>query len=117
MVPLVDVAVKSTAFTFGTVLGDVPARQRSRVPAGRAAGGAPAAAVGAFLLIQTALLAYAAAVVVALGLLPAGTAGVAWFDMYWADGFFDLGHERDAEAMFRLYGVLPLVLFGVRPPC
>ena len=112
---LVDVAVKSTAFTFGTVLGiyllgsaagcllTAPRVARLRHP------------LRAFLLIQVALLVYSAAVVVALGLFPPGTAGLGWFDTYWARyGGFAPGHERDAMAMFRLYGLLPLVLFG--PP-
>lgn len=111
---VVDVAVKSTAFTFGTVLAiyllgnaagclfAAPRIGRLRRP------------LRTFLLIQCAVLAYSAGVVIGFAELPHG-GGLAWYERYWSRyGFFVLGHEWDPGAMLRLYGVLPLVLFG--PP-
>lgn len=111
---IVDVAVKSTAFTFGTVLGIYLL--------GNAAGclvAAPRVArirrpLHVFLWLQCALLIYSAAVVAAVGHVAPASLGLDWFVDYWNRyGFFALGHQQDAGAMLRLYVLLPLVLFGV----
>jgi hypothetical protein len=112
---LLDVSVKSTAFTFGTVLaiyllgvgggslwGALHAR-RLRHPLGR------------FLALQCAILVYSALGVTLLARLPPSTPVYDWFFKYWAiDSFFQLGADWNAGRLLRLYGLLPISLFG--PP-
>ncbi len=109
---VLDVAVKSTAFTFGTVLAiyllgsalgallAAPRVGRLRRP------------LRAFLMAQCALLALAVLPLVAVVALPPGTRGLSWFVDYWAAyDFFPLGHDPDAASIVRLYVVAPLLLF------
>jgi predicted membrane-bound spermidine synthase len=109
---LLDVAVKSTAFTFGTVLAVYllgsatgalafsPFVARLRRP------------LRAFLLLQCAILAVAALPVVAAGALPEAARGLGWYAEYWSGyAFFPLGHARDVGSVARLYVLLPLALF------
>jgi hypothetical protein len=112
---ILDIAVKSTAFTFGTVLcfyllglgggsviGALRAHRIER-PLTR------------FLTLQCALLLYSAFAVALLGRLPTGTPGYRWFFSYWAmDDFFKLGADWDPAVLGSLYFVLPVVLYG--PP-
>ncbi len=111
---LVDVAVKSTAFTFGTVL--------SIYLLGSAVGSLLGAAqirrvrrpLRAFLLLQCAILALAAIPVIVGVALPAGTKGLGWFVEYWAAyAFFPFGRDLDRTVVVRLYLLLPLALFFV----
>jgi predicted membrane-bound spermidine synthase len=112
---LLDVSVKSTAFTFGTVLaiyllgvagGSLWGALRShrlRHPLER------------FLTLQCAILVYSAAGVTLLARLPPTTPIYDWFFKYWAiDSFFQLGADWDLGRLLRLYGLLPGALFG--PP-
>jgi spermidine synthase len=111
---LLDVAVKSTAFTFGTVLS---------IYLLGSAGGALAAApfvarlrkpLQAFLLAQCTLVGLAAATVLALTLLPRDLPVLRWYVAYWAAyDFFPFGHVHDPGTVARLYVLLPLVLFFV----
>jgi predicted membrane-bound spermidine synthase len=111
---LIDVAVKSTAFTFGTVL--------SIYLLGLAAGslwGARRVArlhdpLRAFLLLQCALIFYSGLVVLILASLTSQWPGMAWFFEYWRgrDGF-RLGSIWDAGAILRLYVALPVALYGL----
>jgi spermidine synthase len=111
---VLDVAVKSTAFTFGTVLAiyllgsalgalvAAPRVRRLRRP------------LRAFLLVQCALLALAALPVLAVVNLPPDTPGMSWFIEYWAAyDFFPLGHDPDRASIVRLYVLLPVLLFFV----
>lgn len=111
---LMDVGVKSTAFTFGTVLCIF----LLGLGAGSLAGGRRAEGLArpleAFLDYQLFLLAVAAGAVVLLARLPPGTPVYSWFFDYWRqDPFFQLGADWNAGALARLYGLLPLALFGV----
>jgi predicted membrane-bound spermidine synthase len=111
---LMDVGVKSTAFTFGTVLCIF----LLGLGAGSLAGGRRAEGLArpleAFLDYQLLLLAVAAGAVVLLARLPPVTPVYSWFFDYWRqDPFFQLGADWDAGALARLYGLLPLALFGV----
>jgi hypothetical protein len=105
--------VRSTAFTFGTLLAfyllgsglgclaGIPLAKRLRRP------------LCAFLLCQCLLLAYAGLAALALVSLPAGLPLYEWFVRYW-DGprEFALGSDWDASFLFRLYVLLPSALFG-----
>ncbi len=111
---LVDVAVKSTAFTFGTVLGiyllgsaagcllAVPRVSRLRQP------------LATFLLCQCAVLVLAGISVIALTRLPPGTPVYAWLVEYWGTyRFFRFGHTNELAPVLHLYVVLPLFLFAL----
>jgi len=109
---LLDVAVKSTAFTFGTVLSiyllgsaigslaGAPLVRRIRRP------------LRAFLLAQCAILALAALPVLAVVALPPTLPPFHWFVGYWSGyAFFPLGHQADRASILRLYVELPVLLF------
>jgi spermidine synthase len=110
---LVDVGVKSTAFTFGTVL----CLYLLGLGAGSLAGGVRAARLArpleAFLDYQLLLLGLAGGAVALVAWLPPGFPVYRWFVDYWRhDPFFQLGADWNAGALARLYGLLPLALFG-----
>ncbi len=111
---LVDVGVKSTAFTFGTVLGTyllgsalgcllaVPRVSRVRHP------------LATFLLCQCAILFVSGLSVMALARLPPGTPVYSWLVDYWGTyRFFRFGHVSDPVPVLHLYVALPLFLFAV----
>jgi predicted membrane-bound spermidine synthase len=110
---LVDVGVKSTAFTFGTVL----CLYLLGLGAGSLAGGIRSARLArplrAFLDYQLLLLVLAGGAVALLARLPQGVPVYRWFVDYWQhDPFFQLGADWNAGALARLYALLPLALFG-----
>ncbi len=109
---LLDVAVKSTAYTFGTVLSiyllgsglgallGAPLASRLRRP------------LRAFLLTQAAILALAVVPILVVVALPPDARRFDWFFAYWADyAFFPLGHDPDRTNIVRLYVQLPFALF------
>ncbi len=111
---LLDVAVKSTAFTFGTVLAIyllgsaagclVAVRRVDRL----------SRPLATFLACQCAILLLAGLAVVALVRLPPATPGYAWLVQYWPTyRFFRFGHVFDLGAVVHLYVLLPLFLFGL----
>jgi spermidine synthase len=111
---LLDVAVKSTAFTFGTLL--------AVYLFGSAVGSLAAAPLvtrlgrplRAFLLAQCALVGLSALAVIALVLVPPRWPLVAWYLQYWAAyEFFPFGHDSDPVHLTRLYVLLPVALFFV----
>jgi len=110
---LLDVAVKSTAFTFGTLLAFYLLGSGLGALAAAPFVARVARPLRAFLLAQCALLGTSALVVVLLVHLPRGGL-LGWYDRYWgAYNFFPFGHTSDPAAVLRLYVVLPLVLFFV----
>jgi len=112
---VVDVAVKSTAFTFGTVLSVY----LFGLAAGSLVGGRLTAELErplrAFLMCQCALLAYAGASLLALVMLPADWPFLDQLVDYWSkyEGF-PLGEPGNWEMVLGLYLVLPVFLYG--PP-
>jgi spermidine synthase len=112
---LLDVALKSTAYTFGTLL----AVYLLGSGAGSLLGMRLVHRIGrprrAFLLLQCALIAYAAAAIVLLVQIPSATPGFAWYyDLWGGRESFNLGGAFHAAAALKLYVALPLALFG--PP-
>ena len=112
---LLDIAVKSTAYTFGTLL--------AVYLLGSAAGSLTGIRLvrnlrrplQVFLLLQCALLAYACLTTVLLARWPAAAAGYSWFFELWGGRrSFNLGGAMHWDAVLRLYVALPLFLFG--PP-
>ena len=111
---LLDVATRSTAFTFGTLL--------ALYLLGTATGCLAAAALASrirrplhfFLASQCVLTAWAGGAVAALARLPASTPVLESLDAFWRTGtLFRLGEGGDTALLLRLYVVLPLALFGL----
>ncbi len=111
---LVDVAVKSTAFTFGTVL--------AIYLLGSAAGCLLALRfvdrlrrpLATFLFCQCAILLLSGLSVVALVQLPPETPVYSWLVEYWGTyRFFRFGHVNDLVPVVHLYVALPLFLFAL----
>jgi len=111
---LTDVAVKSTAFTFGTVLAiylagcacgcvaGIPIVDRIRRP------------LRAFLVCQCAIVCVAALGVALIAWLPHGMGWARWYHTYWASAVpFALGHSMAWTPILRLYLILPSALFFI----
>jgi spermidine synthase len=110
-----DVALKSTAFTFGTVL----CLYLLGLGAGSLFGGRISSGfrspLAVFLDAQCLLLVYSAVAVLLLVWLPPEAPVYRWFFDYWRSGdFYQLGADWNAASLFRLYALLPFFLFG--PP-
>jgi predicted membrane-bound spermidine synthase len=112
---LIDVAVKSTGFTFGTVLavylggcglgtlGGIALAARLRRP------------LRAFLASLCAILLYAVLAVLVIVSLPPDTPFFRWFFDLWGGRLsFNLGGAWQTAPVLRLYLLLPLALYG--PP-
>jgi predicted membrane-bound spermidine synthase len=112
---LIDVAVKSTAFTFGTVLavylfGLAAGTLAGVALLGRLRGGL----LAVFLACECALLACAGLAVLALTLLPPTTPFFAWFFELWGGHrSYNLGGAWSWPSVWRLYVLLPLALYGL----
>jgi spermidine synthase len=112
---LLDVALKSNAFTFGTLLciyllGSALGCLAIALRADRVARPLPA-----FLALQCALIIYATLVVVLIAWLPSGTPLLRWYHEYWAGFLHVRVYDRNTVGgTLLLYAVLPLILFG--PP-
>jgi spermidine synthase len=113
---LMDVAVKSTAFTFGTVLAIYLLGSGAGALVGSALVARVRRPLRLFLLCQCALLAYSAVVVALIAFLPAQAPVYQWFFRFWQGQMPDvsLGATGDMGPLLRLYALLPLVLYG--PP-
>jgi spermidine synthase len=111
---LMDVAVKSTAFTFGTVLAiyllgsaagclvAVRSADRLRRP------------LAVFLLCQCLVLIFAGLAVIALVRLPPALPGYRWLVDYWSTyRFFPFGRVFALSPIVHLYVALPLFLFAL----
>ena len=111
---LLDVAVKSRAYTFGTVLAIYLLGASAGSLAGAAVVHHVARPLRAFLSCQCLLLAYSGAVFVLLALLPPDAWFYRWYFAYWRryDGF-SLGQSGDLLSLARLYLLLPGVLYAL----
>jgi predicted membrane-bound spermidine synthase len=108
---ILDVAVKSTAFTFGTVLAIYLLGSTTGCLLGIRLLERIGRPLRAFLLAQCAML-----VATSLGLLLLAHAlpGEVFFTTYWRGYlFFDLGQASDGAQVARLYLFLPVLLFGL----
>ena len=111
---LMEVSVKSTAYTFGTLL----ALYLFGSGAGAIAGIALAPRVGAprraFLACQCLLLIYACAAIALLAWMPPTVQGYAWlYELWGGRKSFNLGGRMYLGSLLRLYVALPLALFGI----
>ncbi|HEX9189483.1 MAG TPA: fused MFS/spermidine synthase [Vicinamibacteria bacterium] len=109
---LLDVMVKSTAFTFGTVLAIYLFGSATGALLGASLVARTRRPLRAFLLVQCAMLVVTALPLLAVVALPPETRRFSWFVEYWAGyAFFPLGHQGDRVNVVRLYVELPLLLF------
>ncbi len=111
---LMDVAVKSTAYTFGSVL----ALYLLGLGAGSLVGGRRAERLErpleTFLDLQLLLLASAGGALALLARLPPQTPLYARLFDYWRhEAFFHLGADWSPSLLATLYALLPLALFGL----
>ncbi len=112
---LTEVSLKSTAFTFGTVLCLYLLGLGTGSLLGGRISSRFAAPLRVFLDAQCLLLLYSALAVALLVWLPPGTPLYRWFFAYWRSGdFYQLGADWNVASLLRLYLLLPLFLFG--PP-
>jgi spermidine synthase len=109
---LMDVAVKSTAFTFGTVLAVYLAGNGVGSLGGAFCVHRLRRPLAAFLSCQCGILLFAGLPVLLVVMLPASTPALRELVAYWAqyDGFL-LGRAHDARAFVALYLALPAALF------
>src|SRR5262245_32948910 len=111
---VVDVGVKSTAFTFGTVLSIYLLGSAVGSIVGARLVGRVRELLRAFLPCQCILLAWAAGALWVLAALPAHAPYFAWFYDYWGSlRTFRPDAPREAGALFRLYVLFPVLLYGL----
>jgi predicted membrane-bound spermidine synthase len=111
---LLDVALKATAYTFGTLLAVYLLGMAAGTLAGTRLVSQIRRPLAAFLLTQAALLAWAGLALLALVHLPPETAGFRALYEYWsAPRPFNLGASGDWAGLLRLYVLFPLLLYGL----
>ena len=111
---IIDVAVKSTAFTFGTVLAVYLLGLAAGTFIGVALVGRLRRPLVVFLACECALLACSGLAILALVLLPPRTPFFAWFFELWGGHrSYNLGGAWSWPSVWRLYVLLPLVLYGL----
>jgi spermidine synthase len=110
---LLDVAVKSSAFTFGTLLALYLVGMAAGCVAMAVRRRPVAVPLAAFLACQCALLAYTGLFVLLLVGLPETAPGMARLYQFWGFGSFNFGRNWQWSAVLGLYVVFPLLLFGL----
>jgi spermidine synthase len=111
---ILDIAVKATAFTFGTMLFLYLLGSALGSLAGARLADRQERPLRLFLLCQCLLLGYSGAAIWLLAYLPEGTPGYAQLVEYWRRGWFHLGVKWSVGPLLGLYFALPALLFG--PP-
>jgi spermidine synthase len=111
---VIDVTVKATAFTFGTVLAVYLAGSAAGTFAGVATVHRVARPLSTFLACQCAILAYAAGSLLVVSLLPPDHAMLAWIaELARSPRSYETGARWDVSEVFLLYGVVPAVVYGI----
>jgi spermidine synthase len=112
---VLDVALKSTAYTFGTLLTVYLLGSATGALAGIVMVRRLRRPLRTFLALQCLLLLYAGGALALLTRIPPETPFYQWYYELWGGSrSFNLGGAMHWDALVRLYVVLPLVLFG--PP-
>src|SRR5882672_8351765 len=112
---VLDVALKSTAYTFGTLLTVYLLGSAAGALAGIVMVRRLRRPLRTFLVLQCLLLLYAGGVLALLTRIPPDTPFYQWYYELWSGSrSFNLGGAMHWDALVRLYILLPLVLFG--PP-
>jgi spermidine synthase len=110
---LLEMAVKATAFTFGTLLGYYLLGSAIGCLAGAFLSRRLRRPLRLFLALQCAIVGWAALGVVALAHAGPGWPLFHWYHDYWRAGWFVLGRMWSPERFLYLYVALPLLLFAV----
>ncbi len=111
---VLDVAVKASAFAFGTLLALYLLGSAAGCLAVAVRGIRFARPLRTFLLCQCLLLICTALAVIAIGRLPVRTPGFETFFDYWGRGFgLTLGQAGEPGLVALLYLAFPLLLFGL----
>jgi spermidine synthase len=111
---LIEIAVRATPFTFGTVLGIYLAGSGAGCLLGVFLLQRLGPPLRAFLLCECGLLATSALAVTALIRLPATTPLLASYVEAWSQSrVFKLGHSWDIAGLAQWYVLLPVFLFGL----
>jgi spermidine synthase len=110
---VLEMAVKSTAFTFGTMLALYLLGSAVGCLAGAALVSRLRNPLKVFLSLQCALLLYAGLAITLLVTLPKGMPGYAWYTGYWGKGWYGLGSNWEPVQFLHLYVWLPLAIFGL----
>jgi spermidine synthase len=112
---VMDIAVKSTAYTFGTLLAVYLLGSAVGALGGIVFVGRLRRPLRAFLVLQCLLLIYAGAAIALVARIPPTVPFYQWYYELWGGHrSFNLGGAMHWDALLKLYVVLPLVLFG--PP-
>ena len=111
---LIDVTVKATAFTFGSVLAVYLGGCALGAFAGVALIDRVARPLAAFLACQCAILAYAAGSIAVVAALPSDHAVLALLsDLAREPRSYEAGARWTTADVFLLYGVIPAVVYGI----
>ncbi len=110
---VLETAVKSTAFTFGTVLALYLLGAAIGCILGALLVSRLQRPLRVFLLLQCVILVYAGVGIWLLANLPPQVPWYGWFYGYWAKEWFGLGRAWDSERFWRLYAMLPGLIFGL----
>jgi spermidine synthase len=111
---IIDVTVKATAFTFGTVLAVYLAGSAVGTFAGVATAHRVARPLSTFLACQCAILAYAAASLLVVSMVPADHPMLAWIaELARSPRSYETGARWDVSEVLLLYGAVPAVVYGI----
>ncbi len=111
---IIDVTVKATAFTFGSVLAVYLAGSALGTFAGVATVFRITRPVTVFVACQCAILAYAAATLFAVGALPPDHAPLSWIaELARSPRSYEQGARWDLGSVAFLYGAVPAALYGI----
>jgi hypothetical protein len=111
---VIDVTVKATAFTFGSVLAVYLAGSALGTFAGVATVRRITRPVVVFVSCQCAILAYAAATLLVVAALPAGRPPLSWIEaLARAPRSYEEGARWDIASVLFLYGAVPAALYGI----
>jgi predicted membrane-bound spermidine synthase len=111
---LIDVTVKATAFTFGTVLAVYLAGMAAGTFAGLATVHRIRRPLAVFIAAQAAIVGYAAAAAVVVTSLPVGDAVREWIaEMSLAPSSYEEGARWQVGEVLALYALVPAVAYGL----
>ncbi|HET7746807.1 MAG TPA: fused MFS/spermidine synthase, partial [Vicinamibacteria bacterium] len=110
---VLEMSVKSTAFTFGTLLGYYLLGNAIGCFLGVLTVHRVGRPLRLFLLLQCGVVAWACATMAVLGHARVHWPVYRWYMAYWGKGWFFLGSAWEPDRFFHLYVLLPLFLFLV----
>jgi predicted membrane-bound spermidine synthase len=110
---VLDIAVKSTSFTFGTILGTYLFCMAIGSLAGARGSGRVQHPLRAFLQVQCLILMLSGLIIFCVVRLPADIPGLAWFTTYWASEEPFRPSIDELSTSLKLYVLQPVVLMSL----